>query len=188
MPCEYIYKSSEYYQDLQKQKERYDLHQNNEEDRGYRAYFQRFLDYIFTKIPPVNNALDFGCGKTSLLARMFNENNISCDYYDPIYHPQREYKDKYYDLIVSVEVFEHLHRPRKIFASLIEKLKIGGYLAIQTEFHPNNKEKFKSWYYHQDPTHIVFYRKKSFEVLAEMYHSKFVASNEKNIVILKKEY
>ena len=182
--CEYICKSSEYYQNLERQKERYDLHQNIEGNSGYRAYFQRFLDFTLNVISPVNSALDFGCGRTSLLAKMFEENDISCDYYDPIYYPTL--LKKHYNLIVSIEVFEHLNNPKKTFETLISMLSKGGYLAIQTEFHPNNEEAFKVWYYHQDPTHIVFFTKKSFEVLAKMYDCEVLASNEKNIVILRK--
>ena len=184
--CEFIFKSSEYYQDLEKQKERYNLHQNNEESSGYRAYFQRFLDITLHLIPDVERALDFGCGRTSLLAKMFEENGIPCDYYDPIYHPNHFSKN--YDLIVSIEVFEHLHNPKKIFERLISILPKGGYLAIQTEFHPNNLEAFKTWYYHQDPTHIVFFTKKSFQVLASIYASVVVMDNGKNTVLIQKKY
>jgi len=44
--CEYIFKSPKYYQDFDAQKERYNLHENNENDEGYKAYFQRFLDFL----------------------------------------------------------------------------------------------------------------------------------------------
>ena len=182
--CEFIFKSSEHYQDLERQKERYNLHQNNEESSGYRAYFQRFLDFTLHLIPDVESALDFGCGRTSLLAKMFEENGITCNYYDPIYHPTL--LNKNYDLIVSIEVFEHLHNPKKTFERLISMLPMGGYLAIQTEFHPNNVEDFKRWYYHQDTTHIVFFTKRSFEILASMYDSLVVRDNGKNMVLIQK--
>jgi len=184
--CEFISKSSEYYQDLEGQKLRYNLHQNNEDSTGYRAYFQRFLDFTLNLIPNVGRALDFGCGRTSLLAKMFEENGIPCDYYDPIYHPNIFSKN--YDLVVSIEVFEHLHNPKKTFERLISMLPKGGYLAIQTEFHLNNLEAFKTWYYHQDPTHIVFFTKKSFQVLASMHASVVVMDNGKNMVLIQKKY
>ena len=183
--CDYIFKSPECYQDLATQKERYNLHENDEEDAGYKAYFQRFLDFTLPLVDKPKTALDFGCGASSLLSNMLQKEGIACDYYDPIYHPDTLNFGKKYELIVSTEVFEHLHQPKEVFESLIEKLKEGGYLAIQTQFHPNDVEAFKKWYYHQDPTHIVFFTAKTFRVLCEMYDCKFIADNGKNMVIVK---
>jgi 2-polyprenyl-3-methyl-5-hydroxy-6-metoxy-1,4-benzoquinol methylase len=185
-PCEYIFKDSTYHQSLEKQKERYSLHQNNEDSEGYRDYFKRFLDFTLPLVFDVKTALDFGCGRTSLLASMLEEKSISCEYYDPIYHPSTLDKNKKYSLIVSTEVFEHLHQPKEVFKYLIDKLDEGGYLAIQTEFHPNNIEDFKKWYYPQDPTHIVFFTQKSFQILASMYSSVVVSDNGKNMVLIQK--
>ena len=184
--CEYIFKSPTCYQDLETQKERYNLHENNEEDEGYRAYFQRFLDFVLPHLENVQTALDFGCGRTSLLAQLLEDEGIACDYYDPIYHPDTLDEKKRYDLIVSTEVFEHLHQPREVFERLLEKLNSGGYLAIQTEFHSNEQASFEKWWYPQDPTHIVFFRAKTFRILSEMYGCQFVVDNGKNMVLIKK--
>jgi len=184
--CEYIFKSPECYQDLETQKERYNLHENNEDDAGYRAYFQRFLDFTLPQVQKPQSALDFGCGRTSLLAKLLKEEGVDCDYYDPIYHPDTLEEDKKYDLIVSTEVFEHLHQPKEVFESLLGKLKDGGFLAIQTEFHSNEQASFEKWWYPQDPTHIVFFRAKTFKVLCEIYGCRYVEDNGKNMVIMEK--
>jgi 2-polyprenyl-3-methyl-5-hydroxy-6-metoxy-1,4-benzoquinol methylase len=168
------------------QKERYNLHENNAEDVGYIAYFKRFLDFNLPLIKNPKNALDFGCGRTSLLATLLEKMGITCDYYDPIYHPDTLDADKKYDLIVSTEVFEHLHQPREVFESLLEKLTNGGYLAIQTEFHANNEDIFKKWWYPQDPTHIVFFRARTFKVLCEKYGCKYISDNGKNMILMQK--
>jgi len=184
--CEYIFKSPEYYQDFKAQHVRYDLHENDENDAGYRAYFQRFLDFVLPRIEKPGAALDFGCGASSLLAQLLEEKGIGCDYYDPIYHPKEDEKDKKYDLIVTTEVFEHLHQPKEVFVKLLGQLDEGGYLAIQTQFHSNRIETFKKWYYHQDPTHIVFFRVKTFRKLCEMYGCELLSDNGKNMVLLRK--
>jgi len=184
--CEYIFKDPSLYQDIYMQKERYDLHENSENSKGYRAYFQRFLDFLLPSIKQVETALDFGCGESSLLASMLYEKGIVCDYYDPIYHPNTLKSDKKYDIIVSTEVFEHLHQPKEVFESLLNRLEINGYLAIQTEFHPNNSHDFKKWYYHQDPTHIVFFTNRTFKKLCEQYRYKFIKDNGKNMVLIQK--
>ena len=185
-PCEYIFKSSEFYQDLEMQKERYNLHENNEEDAGYIAYFQRFLDFVLPLVGEPQNALDFGCGRTSLLATLLEKEGIACDYFDPIYHPNTLESDKKYDLIVSTEVFEHLHQPSVVFESLLQRLNKGGYLAIQTEFHSNEQESFQKWWYPQDSTHIVFFRAQTFAVLCEKYGCRCIADNGKNIIVIEK--
>ncbi len=78
--CEYIFKSPECYQDFDTQKERYNLHTNNEEDEGYKAYFQRFLDFILPLVEKPRSALDFGCGKSALLASLLEKEGIECEY------------------------------------------------------------------------------------------------------------
>ena len=187
--CEYIFKSPKYYQDLTLQKKRYNLHTNHENDVGYIAYFQRFLDFLLPRIDisiyPTLEALDFGCGKSSILSEMLKEKGISTDYYDPIYHPKLDEKKKY-NLIVSTEVFEHLHHPREVFESLIKRLHVGGYLAIQTQFHSNEVATFKRWYYHKDSTHIVFFRAQTFAILANDFGCKVIDDNQKNMIIIKK--
>jgi len=184
--CEYIFKSPEHHQNFTAQKERYNLHENDENDEGYKAYFQRFLDFILPLVGRPNTALDFGCGRSSLLASLLKKEGVNCDYYDPIYHPDTLNDSKKYELIVSTEVFEHLHQPRVVFESLLERLEEGGYLALQTQFHPNDVEAFKRWYYHQDPTHIVFFTAQTFRVLCEVYGCEFVGDNGKNMVVIRK--
>lgn len=185
--CEYIFKDPKCYQDFSTQKERYNLHENNAEDPGYQAYFQRFLDFTLPLVGTVKTALDFGCGRTSLLATLLEGEGIACDYYDPIYHPSTLNDSKKYEFIVSTEVFEHLHQPEEVFESLVKRLNVGGYLAIQTEFHSNKYETFKKWWYPQDPTHIVFFRAKTFEVLSKMYGCRVLGDNGKNMVVILKE-
>ena len=184
--CEYIFKSPECYQDFDAQKERYNLHTNDENDEGYIAYFQRFMDFTYPFISSCKSALDFGCGTSSILSEMFEKKGISCDFYDPIYHPDGMDEYKKYDLIVSTEVFEHLHQPREVFKSLLDRLEKGGYLALQTQFHTNEHETFKKWYYHQDPTHIVFFTAETFKVLSQIYSCEFVSDNGKNMVLIRK--
>lgn len=184
--CAYIFKDPQYYWSMKAQKERYDLHENSEESAGYRAYFQRFLDFLLPHVGGVKRALDFGCGRSMLLSKMLQEQHIVCDAYDPLYHPEGLDEEKRYGLIVSTEVFEHLSQPKEVFATLVTQLEEGGYLAIQTQFHPNEVEAFKTWYYPNDPTHIVFFTPKSFICLAQQYGMKYITDNGRNMVLLQK--
>ncbi len=185
--CHFIFKSPDHYQGYDEQKERYDLHQNEEFSKGYRAYFKRFMDFVLPLAGTPESALDFGCGATSLLAKMMTEEGIDCDFYDPIYHTRTTYQDKKYDLIVSVEVFEHLHHPKEVFEHLLSKLNEGGYLAIQTQFHYNAIESFLNWYYRLDPTHITFFDPETFRSLADLYGCEYRGDNGKNMVVIQKQ-
>ena len=102
--CEYIFKHPSVYQKLAEQKVRYDLHENEENNEGYRAYFKRFLDFVLPLVQKPQRALDFGCGKSSLLASMLEEEGIACDYYDPLYHPDGLDDNKKYDRIVNLQL------------------------------------------------------------------------------------
>ena len=184
--CEVIFKSPECYQSIAEQKARYDLHNNDADDEGYRAYFQRFLDFVLPHVGDVGTALDFGCGRSTLLADILNNISIETDVYDPVYYPDTSYDSKKYDIILSTEVFEHLHDPKAVFGSLAELLHPGGYLAIQTQFHPDDIAAFKSWYYHKDPTHIVFFTPQTFRQLSAMFGCTYVVDNGKNMVLFKK--
>ena len=187
LDCEYIFKDQKYYQSIDAQKSRYDLHTNSEEDQGYIDYFNRFIYFVMPYLDSnVSYALDFGCGRSTLLGKLLEGHNIMCHSYDPIYHRDGIETNKKYDLVVSTEVFEHLHSPKDVFRKLNTLLKSSGYLAIQTQFHSNDKQKFKNWYYHKDETHITFFRPKTFEVLAKEFEFKVLGDNGKNIVILQK--
>ena len=184
--CGLIFKSPEIYQDFDEQKKRYDLHENSEESEGYRAYFRRFLDFLLPRIGGTGQALDFGSGASSLLASMLEEEGFDCDRYDPVYYPDDSYKGCSYDLIVSVEVFEHLHHPDEVFGELLERVRPGGSLAIQTAFHPASEDRFLKWYYRQDPTHVLFFEPKTFRSLAERHACRYIEDNGKNMVLLGK--
>ena len=184
--CQLIFKSPENYQSFSEQKRRYDLHQNGEESEGYRLYFKSFLDFVLPNTGRVQHALDFGCGASDLLAQMLRKEGIECEIYDPIYHPETSYLQSSFDLIVSVEVFEHLHHPRETFAVLLSRIKEGGYLAIRTQFHSNSRDEFLTWYYRLDPTHIIFFRPETFRYLCRLYGCSYIADNSLNMVLIQK--
>ncbi len=185
--CTLIMKSKENLSSFVEQKKRYDLHQNSSDSIGYRDYFQRFIDFVLPLKHYPQNGLDFGCGKSTLLADMLTQNSIPTDFYDPIYHPNKIYKSNSYDLILSIEVFEHLHNPKEVFSILIEHLNIDGYIAIQTAFRPDTKEEFLKWYYRLDPTHVIFFSYKSLDILASKYGMRVIRDDRKQMVLMERE-
>ena len=182
--CGVIFKDPASHEDFKLQKTRYDLHENNAEDRGYRRYFQQFLDFVLLQSDTPDTVLDFGCGKSTLLADMLAEQGSDVEVYDPIYHPDTAYKSKHYDLITSVEVFEHLHDPMAVFAKLVSLLNPHGTLAIRTEFAPLEREAYLAWYYRRDPTHTVFFTSLTLQVMCTCLGVKYLGDNGKNIALI----
>ena len=102
-----------------------------------------------------NNLLDLGCGNGSLTA-MFANNGITCsgtdfsesgikiaqtafpgvDFFQSAMHdelPNNQHAK--YDVVISVEVIEHLLLPRQLFNRAKEALKPNGFLIVTTPFH-----------------------------------------------------
>lgn len=184
--CGTIFKDPQSHQTFSLQKQRYDLHENDPSDEGYRRYFQHFLDWVLPQAGEPGNSLDFGCGSSTLLADMLAQRGWKPTAYDPIYHPQQDYRDTLYDLITAVEVFEHLHDPDATFGMLAGLLGKEGYLAIRTEFVPDSIEAYLRWYYRQDPTHVVFFTPEAFGQLCARWGCSYVADNSKNMLLVRK--
>ena len=168
------------------QKQRYDLHDNTPNDAGYRRYFRQFLDFVLSEVEMPATALDFGCGKSTLLSDMMEEKGIESRVYDPIYHPDGNYQDQTYDLITSVEVFEHLHHPLSVFQELVALLTSRGVLAIRTEFAPASIEAYLQWYYRKDPTHVVFFTPVTFRTMCQKAEVNYLLDNGKNIAVVSR--
>ena len=54
-----------------------------------------------------------------------------------------------------------------------------------THFH-SEQDIFENWYYIKDPTHVVFYNKKTFQIIAKIFDwdSEFLGNN---LVFFKKK-
>ena len=120
------------------------------------------------RLPEGARGLDFGCGPGPALARMLTEAGFDMALYDPFFHPDPAALDGRYDFITCTEVVEHLHRPAEIFHQLDGLLKAGGWLGIMTCFQTDD-DRFANWHYRRDPTHVVFYRERTFAWLAERF-------------------
>lgn len=166
--------------------ERYKVHNNSYNDKSYRDYFHNFICYIDEFIDKRAKILDFGSGPEPVLAKVLKEYNFDIDIYDKFFHKNDSFKNKFYDVVISTEVFEHLKNPLEVFNLLISRLNQNGYLIIMTNFHPKNEDDFLNWWYVRDPTHITFYSKNTFEYIANKFKLKIIKSNEKNIIVLQK--
>lgn len=163
----------------QDEKERYELHNNDPQDEGYRDFLRRLTDPLIERLQPGAQGLDFGCGPGPTLSHIMEEAGFTCENYDPFFADDRTLLDHQYDFVTATEVFEHLYDPRATMEQLVRMLAPGGVLAIMTEM-VISPERFEQWWYHTDPTHVSFFSPKTFEWLAKQ-HECVVDFSQKNI-------
>lgn len=180
-----MFLDSQFFLDYESEKSRYDLHENTIENQGYVAMFEKFIAEAVTPFhDSVKEILDYGSGPGPVLAELLKRKGYQADIYDPIY-AKNSFQENSFDLITSTEVFEHFNDPKKDIEKLVSLLKSGAYLSIMTRFLPE-KDKFKSWFYKDDPSHVSFYSLKTFEFLGRENGLKIIKNNGFNLIILQK--
>ena len=147
------------------ERERYLLHENRIDDKAYRDFLSKLANPLKEKLSKKSAGLDYGCGEGPALADIFTSLGFKMNLYDPFFFPDKDIFSKKYDFITCTEVVEHFYSPFKEFVFLDSLLEKEGWLGIMTSFLPKD-ELFKNWYYRKDPTHVVFYTKETFEVIA----------------------
>ena len=163
--CQATYLRREQQPTPEREFEEYRRHQNRADDPEYRAFVRQLAEPLLARLEPGREGLDYGCGPDSALAAILREAGHRMELYDPFFHPDLEALQRRYDFVTCSEVVEHFHHPAREFARLDALLKPGGWLAIQTTFQTDDAA-FARWNYRRDPTHVVFYRSRTFEQIA----------------------
>ena len=165
---------------------RYAQHNNDPNDKAYRAFLQRLSDPLLKRLPAAQEGLDYGCGPGPALAQILGDAGHTMQIYDPIFFPDTDPLERDYDFITCTEVVEHFHHPRAEFQQLDRLLRPGGTLAIMTNFQTDD-EQFANWHYRRDPTHVTFYREATFRSIAQ--DLEWICHiPARNIVIMQKQW
>jgi len=165
---------------------RYTTHKNNSEDQGYVEFLRKIIPPLKPFLPTKFNALDFGCGPGPTLSLLLEEMGGNVENYDPIFFPDAHLLvPETYDVVTSTEVVEHFKTPRQDWDLLTGLVKDNGLLAIMTLLYSNEID-YKSWWYKNDGTHVVFYQQKTLEYLASTYNLEILYTDNKSITIFKK--
>ena len=185
--CEFIFKNPTDYVNAIDELKQYKNHNNSMESSGYVKMLKEFINITFERhLKSIDNVLEFGSGPGPVLAELLKEKGLSVDIYDKYFSAKEVYRDKEYDLITSTEVIEHIDNPVKIFNFFKSHIKRSAYLALMTQFHTNDAKEFKKWWYKNDPTHICFFRPKTFEVLASMSGFIVLKHDSKKSILFQK--
>ena len=135
------------------QYKRYLAHKYDENYISYMKNLTREIDF--------NNklVLDFVCGQQPCLSKIYlNSKFVN---YDLFFYPNEDYKLNKYDLILIIEVIEHLENPYDVLNELTNLLKEDGKIMIHTMLY-DEKTDFRNWWYTRDITHISFFKKETF--------------------------
>lgn len=165
--CNGISRKSTSLPDVNKEKKRYDYHQNSPDD-GYEKFIFPLLNYVLKNISPEKTGLDFGCGLNSVISKILSENNFNIKKYDPFFENHPEILNEKFDFIIAIEVVEHFHQPKNEFKILKEILSENGELLIMTHLYDPTID-FEKWYYKNDFTHVFFYTQETFEWIKKQY-------------------
>ena len=156
---------------LMAEKARYDLHDNDPADEGYRRHLERLTRPLIAALRGGAVGLDFGSGPSPVLQSMLVEAGFPTAIYDPFYAPEPPVLERDFDFIVATEVVEHLRAPRVELDRLWRKLEPDGLLALMTQLRSPDRN-FADWHYKNDPTHIVFFAEETLRWLAKRWDAE----------------
>jgi 2-polyprenyl-3-methyl-5-hydroxy-6-metoxy-1,4-benzoquinol methylase len=170
--------------DASAEKAIYDQHQNDLADEGYRRFLSRVLDPVVASVGKGAIGLDFGCGPGPLLAKMLIDAGYRVNLYDLYYHPNNVVLQQRYDFITCTEVIEHIAEPKQVLEQLLSMLKVGGPLVLMTKL-VLGQDRFASWHYKNDLTHISYFSRATFEYVAQQFNVEieFIGSD---VIVLTK--
>lgn len=129
--------------------------------------------------------LDFGCGQNSAVNAVLSGQGFKVVSYDKFFHNDPDALKRPYDIIIAVEVFEHLLDPLKWFKRLSSLLNDKSILFIQTLLRPEKDNDFVNWWYTNDTTHISFFSLSSIKHMASLVQIPlYEHDSEKSLVFL----
>ncbi|MFO7951376.1 MAG: class I SAM-dependent methyltransferase [Bacillota bacterium] len=168
--CKSVFMDPADHLNFEDEKLRYDQHNNDVNDAGYRKFAKPIVDKIKEDYDHDHAGLDYGAGPGPVAAVLLEEEGFrKIERYDPFYWPDKKALQKKYDFIICCEVIEHLRFPSENFSLLRSLLLPGGSLYCMTVLYDDSLD-FEQWYYKNDPTHVFFYHRKALEWIKEKYN------------------
>jgi hypothetical protein len=182
--CGLIFLDKEFLLSPDKEEEQYLTHNNDINDPRYQKFVSPIVNYISKHLPPGSEGLDFGAGPGPVISYLLKKMGFELSLFDPFFWNDPSLLNKTYNFIVACEVVEHFHSPVEEFHRFKSMLKDDGHLAIMTDLYEDSFG-FEDWYYHRDPTHVVFYRMRTLEWIKDHFGFKDLVKAEGRAVVFK---
>lgn len=154
--------------DAERERERYETHENDPGDPRYRAFLDRLAVPLVERLDPGARGLDYGSGPGPTLSVMLGERGFPTDIYDPFFAPDTKVLDGAYDFVTCTETAEHFFEPGREFARFDALLRPGGWLGLMTGLLTEDID-FETWWYVRDPTHVAFYAPATLRWIADRF-------------------
>jgi SAM-dependent methyltransferase len=184
--CKLIHSEASYKLTPEEEKERYLLHNNTPKEPGYVQFLSRSLEQARKYTFKPESVLDYGCGPSPVLANLATDVfGVAVQYYDPYFFPNDAALSDAYDLVFSTEVFEHFENTAEEITKVLDLVKKGGLLCIMTELY-TDINRFKTWYYARDPTHISFFHNMTIAYVCKNWGLTCLESTDSRVLVLRK--
>ena len=167
------------------EKKHYLKHNNSVTDLNYKKFLLKLIEPVKDKISTSDIGLDYGCGFAPSLAYIFKSYGFKVELYDPFFFPNKDVLLKKYKFITCSEVVEHFFYPCDEFDKINNLLDDNSWFGVMTTFLPKD-ELFENWYYRRDPTHVVFYKKKTFQHIGYQRNWQVFFPSENIVLFYKK--
>ena len=167
------------------EKKHYLKHNNSINDPNYKNFLLKLFKPFKDKISTSDIGLDYGCGFAPALANIFKNYGFKVELYDPFFFPNKDVLLKKYKFITCSEVVEHFFNPYYEFDKINNLLDNNSWFGVMTTFLPKD-ELFENWYYRRDPTHVVFYNKKTFKYIGFQRNWQVFFPSENIVLFYKK--
>lgn len=182
--CKAIVKDKKYYLSADKEKARYETHNNDVNDSGYQNFVLPITNYVIEKYLPEHQGLDFGSGTGPVISSILMKKGFDIVQYDPFFNPKLNFLNNMYDYIIGCEVFEHFYNPKTEIDRLTSLLKVNGRMLIMTMLY-NDQINFNTWNYRNDSTHVFIYREETVKYIASIKKLEIDILTDRFIVLRK---
>jgi len=178
--CHGIQMDPKHYLTAEKEKLVYETHNNDILDPRYQQFVSPIVNTVLNKYETNQKGLDFGCGTGPVISKLLMEQGYEMSLYDPFFYNYPTLLERKYDFIVSCEVVEHFHSPKKEFQLLKSLLNEQGSIIIMTLL-VNETIDFNAWYYKNDFSHVFFYHPETFEWIKDHFGFRTVTISDRLI-------
>lgn len=181
--CSLINMAKDEFPDEAQEKQRYLTHNNGMQFQGYVDFLSRAIHPALQFFREGMTGLDYGCGPEPTLSRLVASHGYPCADYDPFFAPHP--LNKNFDFIFATEVFEHFFYPDRELSKIHALLNKDGILIIMTK-RWTDLDRFATWHYTRDPTHVCFYHCRTFDFMCEKFGFEKLHDDGRELSILKR--